>query len=171
MKIFILGNAQRPGVTTQSEKLLPLLEKHFEVVHVDLDQKEEEYWTAYRRSSEAADARLIRIARDDLVIWYSAYRKSLVHRIAWRMINYLSLNAECLEDLVHDGLLCPSGKKEGLVYAIEQFNPTQGVKFVIFARKYIWYAMLHGETARNSLEPYQIRLSKKYRRLCDEFEE
>ena len=41
MKIFILGNAQRPGVTTQSEKLLPLLEKHFEVVLVDLEQKED----------------------------------------------------------------------------------------------------------------------------------
>ena len=41
MKIFILGNAQRPGVTTQSEKLLPLLKKHFEVVLVDLEQKED----------------------------------------------------------------------------------------------------------------------------------
>lgn len=41
LKIFILGNAQRPGVTTQSEKLLPLLKKHFEVVLVDLEQKED----------------------------------------------------------------------------------------------------------------------------------
>lgn len=39
MKIFILGNAQRPGVTTQVEKLLPLLKQHFNVVLVDLEQK------------------------------------------------------------------------------------------------------------------------------------
>lgn len=39
MKIFILGNAQRPGVITQSEILLPMLKKHFEVVLVDLEQK------------------------------------------------------------------------------------------------------------------------------------
>ncbi len=41
MKIFILGNSQRSGVTAQAEKMLPLLKQHFDVVLVDLEQKED----------------------------------------------------------------------------------------------------------------------------------
>lgn len=40
MRVFILGNAQRPGVTEQASLLLPLFRKHFEVVTFDLEQKE-----------------------------------------------------------------------------------------------------------------------------------
>src|SRR5690606_36575437 len=36
-------------------------------------------------------------------------------------------------------------------------------------RKFVWYAMLHSDTARNGLKPYQILLAKKYRHVCDDF--
>ncbi|MEY4393741.1 MAG: hypothetical protein RL595_990 [Planctomycetota bacterium] len=41
MRVFILGNARRPGVTDQATQLLPMFEKHFEVVVSDLEQKQD----------------------------------------------------------------------------------------------------------------------------------
>jgi NAD+ kinase len=39
MRIFVLGNAQRPGVSQEAERLLPFLRQHSEVVLVDLEQR------------------------------------------------------------------------------------------------------------------------------------
>jgi NAD+ kinase len=39
MRIFVLGNARRPGVTEAVERFLPLLRQHTEVVLVDLRQE------------------------------------------------------------------------------------------------------------------------------------
>jgi len=133
-------------------------------------QLEEQLWQKYWRSRDTDESRLIRAARDELVLWYSARKNSLVERMAKRMVNYLGLDIECLNDLINDSLLCVDGRKEGLVFAVEQFDPGRGVIFPVFARKYIWYAMLHGETARNGLKPYQISISKRLRRLHSEFE-
>ncbi|MSR30006.1 MAG: NAD(+)/NADH kinase [Gemmataceae bacterium] len=41
MRIFVLGNALRPGVVEQAERLLPFIKKHCQVVLVDLEQKED----------------------------------------------------------------------------------------------------------------------------------
>jgi NAD+ kinase len=38
MRVFVLGNAQRPGVLEESERLLPFLREHCEVVACDLCQ-------------------------------------------------------------------------------------------------------------------------------------
>jgi NAD+ kinase len=39
MRIFVLGNARRPGVTEAAERLLPFLKQHAEVVVFDLEQQ------------------------------------------------------------------------------------------------------------------------------------
>ncbi|MER3415168.1 MAG: NAD(+) kinase [Gemmataceae bacterium] len=39
MRVFVLGNAQRPQVTHEAEHLLPLIRQYFEVVVCDLEQK------------------------------------------------------------------------------------------------------------------------------------
>jgi NAD+ kinase len=39
MRIFVLGNARRPGVTEEAKRLLPFLEQHAEVVVFDLAQQ------------------------------------------------------------------------------------------------------------------------------------
>jgi NAD+ kinase len=39
MRIFVLGNGQRPGVSEEAERLLPFLREHCEVVLVDLKQE------------------------------------------------------------------------------------------------------------------------------------
>ena len=41
MRIFLLGNGERPGVREQAEQLRPLLREHCEIVVDDLDQKED----------------------------------------------------------------------------------------------------------------------------------
>jgi NAD+ kinase len=39
MKVFVLGNAYRPGVAEEAERLLPFLREHCEIVLVDLHQQ------------------------------------------------------------------------------------------------------------------------------------
>jgi NAD+ kinase len=39
MRIFVLGNGQKPGVRAEAERLLPFLREHCEIVLVDLDQE------------------------------------------------------------------------------------------------------------------------------------
>src|SRR5271156_3851038 len=39
MRIFVLGNAERPGVSSEAQRLVPLLKEQFEVVLVDLEQE------------------------------------------------------------------------------------------------------------------------------------
>jgi NAD+ kinase len=39
MRVFVLGNAQRPGVVEEAERLLPFVRQHAEVVVCDLEQK------------------------------------------------------------------------------------------------------------------------------------
>lgn len=39
MRIFVLGNASRPGVREETQRLLPFLRQHAEIVLVDLDQE------------------------------------------------------------------------------------------------------------------------------------
>ncbi len=41
MRIFVLGNAQRPGVREEAERLLPFVREHCEVVVVDLLQEKD----------------------------------------------------------------------------------------------------------------------------------
>src|SRR5262245_27362219 len=41
MKIFVLGNAHRPGVQEEAERLLPFLRQHAEIVVYDLEQKQD----------------------------------------------------------------------------------------------------------------------------------
>jgi len=41
MRIFVLGNGQRPGVQEEAERLLPFLRQHAEVVGYDLFQEED----------------------------------------------------------------------------------------------------------------------------------
>jgi NAD+ kinase len=38
MRIFVLGNADRPGVREEAQRLLPILRSHCEIVLVDLEQ-------------------------------------------------------------------------------------------------------------------------------------
>jgi NAD+ kinase len=40
-RIFVLGNASRPGVREEAERLLPFLRQHVEIVLFDLQQKED----------------------------------------------------------------------------------------------------------------------------------
>jgi NAD+ kinase len=40
-RIFVLGNAGRPGVMEEAEKLLPFLKQHVEIAVFDLEQKED----------------------------------------------------------------------------------------------------------------------------------
>src|SRR5436305_14990245 len=39
MRIFVLGNGQKPGVRAEAEHLLPFLREYCEIVLVDLDQE------------------------------------------------------------------------------------------------------------------------------------
>src|SRR5436305_12948721 len=39
MRIYVLGNAHRPGVTEEAERLLPLFREHAEILTVDLRQE------------------------------------------------------------------------------------------------------------------------------------
>src|SRR5438128_312627 len=39
MRVFVLGNANRPGVKEQAEQLLPFLSQHCEIVAFDLNQE------------------------------------------------------------------------------------------------------------------------------------
>jgi NAD+ kinase len=41
MRIFVLGNADRPGVREEAERLLPFLRQHCDIVLVDLDQQKD----------------------------------------------------------------------------------------------------------------------------------
>src|SRR5438552_4097460 len=41
MKVFVLGNARRPGVPEEADRLLPFLREHCEVTTLDLLQKED----------------------------------------------------------------------------------------------------------------------------------
>jgi NAD+ kinase len=41
MRIFVLGNGKRPGVTEETERLLPFLREHCEVITVDLLQEQD----------------------------------------------------------------------------------------------------------------------------------
>ncbi len=41
MKIFVLGNASRPGVKEEADRLLPFLRQYAEIVLVDLEQKQD----------------------------------------------------------------------------------------------------------------------------------
>jgi NAD+ kinase len=52
MRIFLLGNANRPGVREEAERLLPFLEQHSEIVVHDLFQTED-------LSTRAADLTLV----------------------------------------------------------------------------------------------------------------
>src|SRR5262245_36824718 len=52
MRVFVLGNADRPNVNEEAERLLPFLRKHCEVALVDLTQEAD-------LSSHKADAALV----------------------------------------------------------------------------------------------------------------
>ena len=41
MRIFVLGNGSRPGVSEEAERLLPFLKEHCEIAVYDLSQKED----------------------------------------------------------------------------------------------------------------------------------
>jgi NAD+ kinase len=41
MRIFVLGNADRPGVREEAERLLPFLSQHCDIVLVDLEQEKD----------------------------------------------------------------------------------------------------------------------------------
>src|SRR5947209_1430009 len=41
MRVFVLGNAGRPGVSEEAARLLPFLEQHCEVVAFDLHQEKD----------------------------------------------------------------------------------------------------------------------------------
>lgn len=41
MRIFVLGNAHRPGVSDEAERLLPFLQQHCEIVLIDLHQEKD----------------------------------------------------------------------------------------------------------------------------------
>ena len=41
MRIFVLGNANRPGVRDEAEQLLPFLQAHCEVAVFDLNQEQD----------------------------------------------------------------------------------------------------------------------------------
>jgi NAD+ kinase len=41
MRIFVLGNANRPGVSEEAERLLPFLREHCDIVLVDFDQQKD----------------------------------------------------------------------------------------------------------------------------------
>src|SRR5712692_9115452 len=41
MRIFVLGNGTRPGVSEEAQRLLPFLKEHCEIAVVDLQQQED----------------------------------------------------------------------------------------------------------------------------------
>ena len=41
MRILVLGNANRPGVREDADRLLPVLRQHCEIILVDLDQEKD----------------------------------------------------------------------------------------------------------------------------------
>ena len=64
MRIFVLGNAHRPGVKEQAERLLPFLRAHSEIVAFDLYQEQD----LSRQSADLAlvlggDGAILRAAR------------------------------------------------------------------------------------------------------------
>ena len=64
MRIFVLGNAQRPGVREQAECLRPILQEHCDIVVFDLLQQED----LSRREADLAlvlggDGAILRAAR------------------------------------------------------------------------------------------------------------
>jgi len=132
--------------------------------------EENELWTRYLKYRNDGDHINERNARDELVCFYVLPKNSLVHRIAWRLIHYLGLNSELLEDAIQESLYYQGKITGGLVFAIENYDPDRGT-FSAYASKYIWYAMLHGETARNGLKSYQNKLIKKYKRIYKDYEE
>src|SRR2546423_794783 len=52
MRIFVLGNAQRPGVEVEARRLLPFLSAHAEISAFDLEQQQD-------LSSLAADMAIV----------------------------------------------------------------------------------------------------------------
>src|SRR5262249_35111956 len=64
MKLFVLGNAGRPGVPDETERLLPVLREHAEIVLVDLEQKEDlGKYTADLALVLGGDGAILRAAR------------------------------------------------------------------------------------------------------------
>jgi DNA-directed RNA polymerase specialized sigma subunit len=136
--------------------------------------KEAELWRQYWQACEKTDLELKRIARDELVIFYSAFKESLVQKIAQRMIRSLGLSADNLDDLVNDALLYVNNKtgtiESGLLFAIENYNSGLGFSFQKFAIRHILYAMLHGLTAHDGSKQNRFLQAEVYRDLLNDFQ-
>ncbi len=65
MKIFVLGNAHRPGVQEEADRLVPFLRQHCEVVVVDLRQEKDlsQYAAADLALVLGGDGAILRAAR------------------------------------------------------------------------------------------------------------
>src|SRR3984893_12113326 len=64
MRIFVLGNASRPGVRAEAEQLLPFLQAHAEIVAFDLEQEQDlSRYTADLALVLGGDGAILRAAR------------------------------------------------------------------------------------------------------------
>lgn len=136
----------------------------------DIDHdKEKELWLAYWNASKTGDLPSIRATRDDLVIYHSTRNGCLVSKVAWYVIRRRGLNRDCFDDLVMDGIYYPGDKQEGLVYAIEHYDPDRNIPFQYYAWDLIQYAMVHGNTARDFQKPYALSLAKDLQRIINAF--
>lgn len=133
-------------------------------------EDEDNLWTEYWRSrDDGSDSGRTRLARNELIKFYAIRDGSLLPKIARRMIFTMGLNTELLPDIINDGIL-PStdNAQEGLVYAIEHYEPERNVPFDIYAKTLIKRAILHGRTAKPN-PTIDIR-ALRFTRLCKEFE-
>lgn len=94
MKIFVLGNASRPGVKEEADRLLPFLRQHVEIVLVDLEQKED--LTPYKADIAlvlGGDGAILRAARQ------MGYRQTPVLGVNLGKLGFLA-------DLTPDDVRC-----------------------------------------------------------------
>lgn len=104
-------------------------------------------WTRCRRGEETARKELILLYLPLAIFW--AKRISMI--AGWA-------NSE---DLKQDGVI-------GLMKAIERFDPSQGVKFKFFARRFVRGAIFDGSEFTRDLARRQKETYRKIRRAEDE---
>ena len=134
----------------------------------------EELWQKYWKARKGSDITLIREYRDDLTCYYAGSKNGLVEIIAKNVLSRLCLNMELLEDIIQESIYSSQNKngnndQNGLIYAIEHYDPSFGIPFNYYAQRFIKWAMYHGNTIRNYLSADQIKSSNSFRKITTAF--